>query len=162
MLRLGIVLFPGFQMMNLSVLSVFEFANRLADTPLYELALLSEDGGPVQGSSGFAVTTQKFDDSKFDTLIVVGDNDALVSPPAVVDFLKRSAPTVRRIGSTCTGAFNLAEAGLLDGRRATTHWFFADKMRREYPDVKIEEDRIFIIDGPVWTSATVQCGRRRA
>ncbi|MFC0399787.1 GlxA family transcriptional regulator [Paraburkholderia rhizosphaerae] len=153
MLRLGIVLFPGFQMMNLSVLSVFEFANRVVEEPLYDLVLLSENGGAVQGSSGFAVTTQPFDDSQFDTLIVVGDNDALLSPPAVVAFLKRSAPNVRRIGSTCTGAFNLAEAGLLAGRRATTHWFFAEKMRRDYPDVKMEEDRIFIIDGPVWTSA---------
>ncbi|HEY4352483.1 MAG TPA: GlxA family transcriptional regulator [Paraburkholderia sp.] len=153
MLRLGVVLFPGFQMMNLSVLTVFEFANRVADTPVYDLVLLSEEGGPVQGSSGFSVTTQKFDDGPFDTLLVVGDNDALTSPPAVVEFLKRSAPHVRRIGSTCTGAFNLAEAGLLAGRRATTHWYFADKMRRDYPDVKIEEDRIFIIDGPVWTSA---------
>ncbi|CAB3755696.1 GlxA family transcriptional regulator [Paraburkholderia humisilvae] len=153
MLRLGIVLFPGFQMMNLSVLTVFEFANRVADSPLYDLVLLSEDGGAVQGSSGFAVTTQKFDDSRFDTLIVVGDNDGVLSPPAVIEFLKRSAPTVRRIGSTCTGAFNLAEAGLLAGRRATTHWYFAEKMRRDYPDVKMEEDRIFIIDGPVWTSA---------
>jgi transcriptional regulator GlxA family with amidase domain len=153
MLRLGIVVFPGFQMMNLSVLTVFEFANRVADAPLYDLVLLSEEGGPVQGSAGFSVTTQKFDDSAFDTLLVVGDNDALTSPPAVIEFLRRSAPVVRRIGSTCTGAFNLAEAGLLAGRRATTHWYFADKMRRDHPDVQMEEDRIFIIDGPVWTSA---------
>jgi transcriptional regulator GlxA family with amidase domain len=153
MLRLGVVLFPGFQMMNLSVLTVFEFANRVADTPVYDLVLLSEEGGPVLGSSGFSVTTQRFDDSKFDTLLVVGDNDALMSPPAVVAYLQRSAPLVRRIGSTCTGAFCLAEAGLLAGRRATTHWYFADKMRRDYPDVQMEEDRIFIIDGHVWTSA---------
>src|SRR5262249_27670884 len=59
----------------------------------------------------------------------------------------------RRIGSTCTGAFNLAQAGILDGRRATTHWLYAERLRREYPEVDVEEDRIFLIDGHVWTSA---------
>ncbi len=153
MLRLGIVLFPGFQMMNLAALTVFEFANREVQTPLYEPVLLSEHGGLVAGSSGFALTTEAFDDRPFDTLLVVGDNDAGPPPPGLIEFLQRCAPVSRRIGSTCTGAFHLAEAGLLDGRRATTHWYHADQLRRDYPAVKVEEDRIFIIDGPVWTSA---------
>jgi transcriptional regulator GlxA family with amidase domain len=153
MLRLGIVLFPGFQMLNLSVLTVFELANWVAGEPVYELVLLSEHGGPVQGSASFAVSTVPFDDSPFDTVLVVGNIDAQPSPPGVIEFLRRVALRARRVGSTCTGAFNLAQAGLLDGRRATTHWYFAEKMRRDFPEIKVEEDRIFISDANVWTSA---------
>lgn len=153
MLRVGIVLYPGFQAMNLAVTTVFEFAGLAAGEPAYEVVLLSEHGGPVPTSGGFAVATQPFGRRHFDTVLVVGDNNVMETPPAVVAFLKRSARTSRRIASTCTGAFNLAQAGLLDGRRATTHWFFASRFRHAYPNVKLEEDRIFIVDGPVWTSA---------
>ena len=151
MLRVGIILYPGFQVMNLAVTTVFEFANLTTDEPLYEVALLSEHGGPVATSSGFAVLTQPFDDSRFDTILVVGDNFVEPAPPAVIAFLG-AALTARRIGATCTGAFQLAEAGLLDGRRATTHWFHAAALQRT-PRLKLDEDRIFIVDGPVWTSA---------
>ncbi|MCX4160118.1 MULTISPECIES: GlxA family transcriptional regulator [Paraburkholderia] len=153
MLRIGLVLYPGFQVLNLSVTTVFEFANITAGETHYDVVLLSPQGGPVLSSAGFAVATQAFDDSRFDTVLVVGDNDVSEPPPGLTAFLQRAAQTVRRIGSTCTGAFNLAQAGLLDGRRATTHWAFAAQFRRTYPAVKLEEDRIFIIDGPVWTSA---------
>lgn len=153
MLRIGIVLYRGFQVINLSVTTVFELANLTADKPLYEVALLSEHGGPVQTSAGFAVETQAFDDSRFDTVLVVGDNEVIDVTAGLIAFLQRAAQTTRRIGSTCTGAFNLAQAGLLDGRRATTHWLFAPRLRRDYPAVNVEEDRIFIVDGPVWTSA---------
>lgn len=153
MLRVGIVLYPGFQVMNLGVTTVLEFANRTAAKPLYAVHLLSEQGGPVPTSAGFCVTTEAFDDRAFDTLLVVGDNDIQPASPGLVAFLQKAAPSTRRIGATCTGAFNLAEAGLLDGRRATTHWFYAARFRRTYPAVSVEEDRIFIIDGPVWTSA---------
>ncbi|HXD05179.1 MAG TPA: DJ-1/PfpI family protein, partial [Burkholderiaceae bacterium] len=135
MLRIGMAIYPGFQVMNLAVSTVFEFTNLAAGKPAYEFVLLSEHGGPVRSSAGFAVETQAFDDSGFDTVLVVGDNEVSEPPPGLVDFLRRSAPRVRRIGSTCTGAFNLAQAGLLDGRRATTHWYFAHKLRREYPRV---------------------------
>jgi transcriptional regulator GlxA family with amidase domain len=153
MLRIGIVLFPGFQVMNLGMTTVLEFANREAREPLYEYVLLSEHGGPVRCSSGFDVSTHPFDDSRFDTILVVGDNEVLPSTPPLIDFLKRAAGSSRRVAAACTGAFHLAEAGLLDGRRATTHWYFAADMRRRYPAVKLEEDRIFIIDNDVWTSA---------
>lgn len=153
MLRIGIVLYRGFQVINLSITSVFEFTNMAAGQPLYEFVLLSEHGGPVQTSAGFSVETQAFDDSHFDTVLVVGDNDVVEPSAGLIAFLQRAARTSRRIGSTCTGAFNLAQAGLLDGRRATTHWYFAARLRREFPAVKLEEDRIFIIDGAVWTSA---------
>jgi transcriptional regulator GlxA family with amidase domain len=153
MLRIGIVLYPGFQTMNLGVAAVLETANDTAQQPLYEIVLLSEAGGLVRSSAGFSVDTQAFARSKFDTVLVVGDNEATETPPSLVAFLQRAAKRCRRIGATCTGAFNLAQAGILDGRRATTHWRFASRLQREYSKINVEQDRIFIIDGPVWTSA---------
>jgi transcriptional regulator GlxA family with amidase domain len=78
--------------------------------------------------------------------------------PGVIRFLHQGLERSRRIASTCTGAFVLAEAGLLDGRRATTHWHRARELQTRFPKVKVEEDRIFIIDGPVWTSAGMTAG----
>jgi transcriptional regulator GlxA family with amidase domain len=78
--------------------------------------------------------------------------------PGVIKFLRQALARSRRIASTCTGAFVLAEAGLLDGRRATTHWHRARELQARFPKVKVEEDRIFIIDGPVWTSAGMTAG----
>lgn len=153
MLRIGIVLYQGFQVLNLAVTTVFELTNMTAGKDVYEVVLLSEHGGPVPCSSGFSVQTQPFDKRRFDTVLVVGDNEVNEPTPALIAFLKRSARTSRRIGATCTGAFSLAQSGLLDGRRATTHWYFAGQLREAYPRVKMEEDRIFIIDGPIWTSA---------
>ena len=153
MLRVGLVLYPGFQVLNLAVTTVLEVANIAAERAVYEVVLLSEHGGPVRASAGFSVETQPFDRRRFDTVLVVGDNEVVEPPAALIAFLQRASRTARRMGSTCTGAFNLAQAGLLTGRRATTHWYHAAKFRREHPDVELEEDRIFIIDGPVWTSA---------
>ena len=153
MLRVGLVLYPGFQVLNLAVSSVLEFANHVAGEPFYDTVLLSEHGGPVRSSAGFGVDTRPFGRSPFDTVLVVGDNEVSEPPPALIGFLRRAAQRTRRIGSTCTGAFHLAQAGVLDGRRATTHWLYAARLRREYPRIEVEEDRIFIIDGSVWTSA---------
>lgn len=153
MLHVALALYPGFQVLNLAVTTVLEFANQTLDAPLYQVHLLSEHGGPIMCSGGFAVSTEAFGKRRFDTVLVVGDNNVMPTPPALVDFVQRAARTSRRIGATCTGAFNLAEAGVLEGRRATTHWYHAAQFRRRYPGVTMEEDRIFIIDGPVWTSA---------
>lgn len=153
MKQIGIILFPGFQILDLAAATVFEFANITADEPEYDISLLSETGDPVASSAGFAVSTVPFSDAPFDTVLIVGNNYVEPVSPGIVAFLRRVAPRSRRIGSICTGAFILAEAGLLDGRRATTHWYHARDFQRTYPKVKMEEDRIFIIDGPVWTSA---------
>jgi transcriptional regulator GlxA family with amidase domain len=153
MLRIGIVVYPGFQWMNLGLVPVLETANLSAAAPAYEVVLLSETGGLVRSSAGLSVDTQAFDQSRFDTLLVVGDNTATETSPALVAFLQSAAKRCRRIGATCSGAFNLAQAGLLDGRRATTHWWFASRLQREHPGIMVEQDRIFIVDGPVWTSA---------
>src|SRR5689334_990232 len=115
--------------------------------------LRSDKKGLVRSSAGFSVATEPF--GGFDTLIIAGSTRRDEPTPGVVDFIRGSAQTASRIAAACTGAFVLAEAGLLDGRRATTHWFFARDLQARYPKLKVDLDRIFIIDGPIWTSAGV-------
>lgn len=153
MKRIGLVVFPGFQIVDLAALSVFELANMSANGPAYEIQLLSEHGGPVASSSGVPVETKPFSKAKFDTVLVAGWMSPLPSSPALLAFMSSASKSSRRIASICTGAFVLAEAGILDGRRATTHWAFARNMQAQFPKVKVQEDRIFIVDGSVWTSA---------
>ncbi|MDB6142441.1 MAG: AraC family transcriptional regulator [Pseudomonas sp.] len=133
--------------------SAFELANSVEGREVYHISLLSERGGLVNTSAGFGVHTIALSKRPFDTLIVMGDNSVRPMSAALVEFLRDSKPITRRIGSICTGAYALAEAGVLDGCRATTHWFRARDFQRAYPKVMVEEDRIFINDGKVWTSA---------
>jgi transcriptional regulator GlxA family with amidase domain len=126
--------------------------------PAYDVHLLSETGGLIRSSIGISVATEPFDDTDFDTVMVGGSAVAGALTPGVIKFLRQALQQSRRLASTCTGAFVLAEAGLLNGRRATTHWQRARDLRTRFPKVKVEEDRIFIIDGPVWTSAGMTAG----
>jgi len=89
---------------------------------------------------------------------MTGAIDAASATEGLVRFLRRSPRLARRVGSICTGAFMLAEAGLLDGRRATTHWVFAQELQRRFPQVKVQQDSIFVNDGPIWTSAGMTAG----
>jgi transcriptional regulator GlxA family with amidase domain len=156
MQRIGFVVLPGFQMMSFAVASVFEFANKEMAEPVYDVRLLSETGGPVRSSLGMSVATEPFDDTDFDTLIVSRGTEPLT--PGLIEFVRQAPKRCRRVAATCVGAFTLAEAGLLDGRRATTHWYWARELQARFPKVKVEEDCIFIIDGPVWTSAGMTAG----
>jgi transcriptional regulator GlxA family with amidase domain len=159
MQRIGFVVQPGFQMIGLAAQAVFEYSNRVAGKAVYEIRVLSEAGGPVRSSLGVVIQTERFSGRAFDTLIVLGTEDpARSSTSGLRNFVRRGLKLSRRVTSICTGAFVLAEAGLLDGRRATTHWYYAQDLRRRFPNVKIEDDRIFIIDGPVWTSAGATAG----
>jgi transcriptional regulator GlxA family with amidase domain len=158
MQRIGFVVLPGFQMMSIAVLSVFEFANREMGEPAYDMHLLSETGGSIRSSIGIEVATEPFADTNFDTLMVGGSAVVGALTPGVIKFLRQALGRSRRLASTCAGAFVLAEAGLLDGRRATTHWHRARELQARFPKVEVEEDRIFIIDGPVWTSAGMTAG----
>src|ERR671919_1111370 len=156
MQRIGFVVLPGFQMMSFAVASVFEFANKEMAELVYDVRLLSETGGPVRSSLGMSVATERFDDTDFDTLIVSRGTEPLT--PGLIKFVRQAPKRCRRVAATCVGAFTLAEAGLLDGRRATTHWYWARELQARFPKVKVEEDCIFIIDGPVWTSAGMTAG----
>ncbi len=158
MQRVGFIVLPGFQMMSVATLSVFEFANGEVGEPVYDVHLLSETGGSIRSSIGISVATEPFVDANFDTLLVGGSAVVGSLTPGVIKFLRQALGRTRRVASTCTGAFVLAEAGLLDGRRATTHWHRARELQAGFPKVKVEEDRIFIIDGPVWTSAGMTAG----
>ena len=158
MLSIGFVVQPGFQMMSFAALSAFELANVTAGKPLYDISILSEAGGPVTSSLGNSIDTEPFDDPDFDTLVVCGTLEIVPSSVGVIDFIRRALPVCRRVASICTGAFILAEAGLLDGRRATTHWQVARDLQARFPKVRMEEDRIFVIDGSIWTSAGMSAG----
>ena len=139
-------------------LTAFEVANHTAKQPFYDIRLISESGGPVRSSLGYSVTTEPFGETPFDTVIACGTLSIKPVSAGVVAFLQGAMFSSRRVASMCTGAFHLAQAGLLDERRATTHWFFARQLRANYPAIKVEEDRIFVVDGPVWTSAGMTAG----
>src|SRR6202048_1315511 len=158
MQRIGFIVLPGFQMMSVASLSVFEFANKQIGEPVYDVHLLSETGGPIRSSIGFNIVTEPLDNRNFDTVIAGGSALPGVVTPGVIKFLRRALRRSRRVASICTGAFVLAEAGLLDGRRATTHWNSARNLQARFPKVKVEEDRIFIVAGTVWTSAGMTAG----
>ena len=97
---------------------------------------------------------------RFDTLVVVGGEGSRgpASDPAALDLVRAAAANARRVASVCSGAFVLAAAGLLDGRRATTHWNRSDEFARRFPKVRLEPDRIYVRDGAVWTSAGITAG----
>ncbi|EUB96343.1 DJ-1 domain, InhA-type [Rhizobium sp. CF080] len=156
--RIGFVIFPDFQVMGFAAITVFEVANAMLGGDAYSITLLSEKGGLVRSSAGFGVDTQAFGSTDFDTVIIGAGMQVPQFTPGLLDFVRNSAENVRRLAAPCIGAFALAEAGVLSGRRATTHWAFARDLQARYPAVNVEEDRIFIIDGPVWTSAGMTAG----
>lgn len=158
--RIGFIVPQRFQLMSLAALTTFELANMPPRGPCYDIRLLSEHGGPVVSSGGMTLQTTAFEETAFDTVIVGSITEMRIPPfdPAVIAFVKEAAKASRRIASICSGAFVLAEAGLLNGRRATMHWAHASEFRARFPDVVTEEDRIFINDGPIWTSAGMTAG----
>ncbi len=130
---------------------------------LYDTIVASVDGGLVTTGAGLPLMTvalATLDDIAIDTLIVPGGckGDAFHAPPRLVEWIAHRAPSVRRLCSVCTGAFLLAAAGQLDGRRVATHWDWVARLGALYPTIDIDADRIFIQDGAVWTSAGVSAG----
>ena len=145
-------------MMSFAPVAAFEAANLVAGERFYDLRILSESGEPLTNSLGWTMNTERLGESRLDTLLV-GSGPDLVSPsPRVVDYLREAVSTTRRVASICIAAFTLAEAGILDGRRATTHWSYAQELGKRFPKITVEMDRIFIADGPVWTSAGMTAG----
>lgn len=158
MKRIGMLVFPGFQILDLAAIAAFELANIHANKQVYQVELLSEEGGPVASSSGVVTDSKCFGTGKFDTLVMSGALFIAPTSEKMCRFLRAGLRNARRVTSICTGAFGLADAGLLDGRRATTHWSFAGELQKRHPAVKVQPDRIFINDGPVWTSAGMTAG----
>ena len=159
MISVAFVVFEGFQSMALAAMPVFEYANSSAGEALYDVRVLSEDGSTLRASGGLSVGTEAFGERVFDTVIVVG-GDAILeqAPEGVLDYVRASARTARRTASICSGAFVMAQAGLLEGRRATTHWAYARQLQERFPAIKVEADRIYVTDGSIWTSAGMTAG----
>jgi transcriptional regulator GlxA family with amidase domain len=129
--------------------------------PAYAVAVVGPGGAPIPTGSGYALAPAgALEDVRgpLDTLVVAGGSGARHAPDEVVARVAALAARARRVASVCTGAYVLAKAGLLDGRRATTHWQYCDDLQRRHPAVAVERDPIFVVDGPVRTSAGVTAG----
>jgi transcriptional regulator GlxA family with amidase domain len=157
----AVVIFPEFQLLDAAgPIAAFELASREAGSPAYGIRVVASSAGPVPSSSGVILTAEAVaTPSGIDTLLVVGGlGTRKEANPQLLQWLREAARGARRVCSVCTGAFLLAAAGLLDGRRATTHWRYAASLARQYPAVRVEPDRIFVRDGNVWTSAGITAG----
>jgi transcriptional regulator GlxA family with amidase domain len=158
---IGVIIFPDFQLLDAAgPISVFEIAGRCARRPA-SIKVVAEALGPVRSSSGVEMLAQKFGPpGAISTLIVVGGDgvDAATQNKCTVRFVQAVAKRGVRIASVCSGTFLLAEAGLLEGRRATTHWQRTRQFLETYPGVKLEPDRIFVRDGNIWSSAGITAG----
>jgi transcriptional regulator GlxA family with amidase domain len=161
--RIAILAPPGVQSLDVvGPAEVFWDASRRRHGPgTYDLRIIGTSAGPISGTGGLRLVpdaTIADLDEPIDTLLVGGDPTLPPVDPKVIEWIARRAPEARRYGSICTGAFLLAEAGLLDGRRVTTHWETADELARRYPRVMVEPDRIFMRDGSLCTAAGVSAG----
>jgi len=156
--RIAYVIYPGTQIFSTAPLSVFETANVTLEREFYDARVLSENGGPVRTSFGISIETERFSVPDFDTVLIGGGTYIDESTPRLRDFITEAAANSRRIAAPCTGAFILAQAGILDGRRATTHWAYARELQARFPKVKVDEDRIYVVDGAIWTSAGMSAG----
>ena len=158
---IGVLVFPGFQLLDAAgPISVFEIAARFAGVPP-AIKVLAEMPGAVRSSSGVEMLARGLRAAgSISTLIVAGGKgvDAAAVSPKTLAFVRGLAARGIRIASICSGAYILAEAGLLDGRRATTHWRRTRHFLAAYPQVKLEADRIFVRDGNIWSSAGITAG----
>lgn len=168
--RIGFLLYPDCQSLDVSgPFEAFHFADLMlgvlgrANAPAYQSIVIAEASGPVRTMSGLEiVATHGCHDvvGGLDTLIVMGGigcEDASRNA-VLVGWVRSIAPKSRRIVSICSGAFILAAAGLLDRRRATTHWMYADRLAKAYPSAQVDASRLFIRDGNVYTSGGITAG----
>lgn len=159
--KVGFLLGDGFQVLALSTQAVFEYANIVSGQPFYQIENYSMAGGQVASSLGLLVETRAVDQNSWvDTWIVSGVNNPISQPSTVPiqSFLQQTARQARRVAAICTGVYTLAEAGLLEGKRATTHWALANDMARRFPGIDVDANRIYIVDGNIWTSAGMTAG----
>jgi len=162
-----LLVFPSVQVLDVTgPLQVFASANDLiagaGGRPAYDLQVVARGGARVATSAGLKLSTLPLPLARaaVDTLMVAGGGgvEAAAADPVIIDWLQARAKRARRIASVCTGAFLLAAAGLLDGRRAATHWSYCAELSRRFPKVRVESDPIFVRDGSVWSSAGVTAG----
>jgi transcriptional regulator GlxA family with amidase domain len=158
---IGVFIFPDFQLLDAAgPISVFEIAARFAGAAP-SIKTLAVTPGPVRSSSGVEVLARGLKPyGAISTLIIAGGEgvDAAARCEHTLAFVRGIAKRGSRLASVCSGAFILAEAGLLDGRGATTHWQRTRQFLKAYPKVKLEPDRIFVRDGDIWSSAGITAG----
>jgi len=162
-----IVGYPGLQSLDVTgPFEVFAGARRAAASvgldDGYDVRLVSAGTGSVTSESGLSLAAGPLPAprTRIDTLLLPGGRgvEAARQDEALVEFVRRAAPRARRVATVCSGAFLAAEAGLLDGRRVTTHWARATQLADEYPSVVVDADPIYVRDGTVWSSAGVTAG----
>ncbi len=158
---IGVLVFPDFQLLDAAgPISVFEIAARFAgQSP--SIKVLAVTPGPVRSSSGVEMLARGLKPyGAITTLLVAGGEgvEAAARCETTLKFVRAIAKRGVRLASVCSGAYILAEAGLLDGRRATTHWRRTRQFLSAYPEVKLEPDRIFVRDGNIWSSAGITAG----
>jgi transcriptional regulator GlxA family with amidase domain len=170
--HVAMLIYPDCEIVDVTgPMDVFCFANialRMAGKigateTVYSLSLVAEQAGPVKTSSGIRIVADfAYADitENIDTLLVCGATDIVngLKDKQSIKWLVQMMPKVRRMVSICTGAFLLAESGLLNGRKATTHWLFCDQIANAYKDVQIQPDKIFVRDGNIYTSGGVTAG----
>lgn len=161
-MRMAIVTVPSVQMLDVAgPMDVFSEANaQLRDPNAYQVKIVGLSSEPVRALNGTRFLPDMTINSSlegFDTLMVAGSPGIreYESHPALIDWIAREAHHVRRIGSVCTGALILANAGVLNGRRATTHWNFAGRLAANFPEIEVEANTIYVKDGPVYSCAGV-------
>lgn len=161
-LSVGLLVYPGFQLLDATgPAAAFEIASRFADAGSYALTVLAKERGEVESSSGIALAARAFASSPHpDVLIVSGASGVphAALEADVLAYVRSACGPARYVASVCSGSFVLAEAGLLDGRRATTHWSVGPEFRARYPKVRLDADRIFVREGKIWTSAGITAG----
>lgn len=159
-----LAVFDGFQLLDLAgPADVFNAASLLGGGELYTVETVALEPGPVRAFSGIEVNASRaLADGSYpiDTLLVAGGSPSHFSPAheGLVERIRLASRRARRVGSVCSGAFLLAQAGLLRHRRVTTHWAGSSELREQYPDTLVEPDHIFVQDGSLWTSAGVSAG----
>jgi transcriptional regulator GlxA family with amidase domain len=164
---IDVLAYPGVQLLDVTgPVQVFASANDLSVSAggarHYELRVVARGGKGAKASAGvtLAVGPLSKPDEPLDTLLIAGGEgvEAAIEDSVLVDWVRERATQARRVASVCTGAFMLAAAGVLDGRRAATHWNYCAKLAQCFPAVRVESDPIFVCDGSVWTSAGVTAG----
>lgn len=158
MRRIAVVVSPDFQVLDLAAMAAFELANKEPGTSHYDVSVVSEAGGAIRSSLGVSVDSESFGRVSMDTVLVTGSLWMTPSTQEVLRYVRQEFRSARRVAGIGTGAFVLAEAGLLDGRCATTHWNHARELQERFPRVEVQEDRIYTRDGKVWTSAGMTAG----
>ncbi|TPK78143.1 helix-turn-helix domain-containing protein [Mesorhizobium sp. B2-4-17] len=152
-MRVALAVSPDFLTQSFCVLSAFEAANEVAKANVYDLCVVSATGGTVRGSLGFDVQTSPLQDHDYDTLLLSDASEPFEAPAPLTDYLRATAASTRRIVAIGNGAFTAGAAGLLDGKRATTHWRHVNELQHRFPRCAVQADQLFVVDGTFWSSA---------